>query len=237
MFVSLHHAVVLQEAAYIPWGAGDGLRALCRAEGLRVVAVGDGSVSVAGDGLRIAVVRGGDGQRGGSEDTVSDDGGSGSGTLSNIGILIARDSGATLIVDTCHRAVEHASADGEAAAYRTCHEASQGCIFVALGTEVGGKCHAADATGDGCVAKADAHEARQQFAVLIARAADNACRVQVFDGGTFYALERSAEAALVSQVDGQCVSVAVKRAAEWFVVVIVGCIATASRPCPADVVG
>ena len=128
MFVSLHHAVVLQEAAYIPWGAGDGLRALRRAEGLRVVAVGDGSVSVAGDGLRIAVVRGGDGQRGGSEDTVSDDGGSG--TLSNIGILIARDPGATLIVDTCHRAVEHASADGEAAAYRTCHEASQGCIFV-----------------------------------------------------------------------------------------------------------
>ncbi len=192
-------------------GSGDGsLCALRRAEGLRVVAAVEGGVAVAGEGLRVAVVRGGDGQRGGSEEAVADGGG-------GAAIFIACDAGAAGVAGACHRAVEHAAFDGEAAAFRAGDEASEGGVLA----EVGGECRAAAAAGDGGVAEADANDASEQFAVGVACAVDGASRAQVPDGGAADALERCGEAALVAHVEGQRVAVAIEDAAEGLEIVFV----------------
>ena len=226
VLVGLHHAVVLHEGAEVGGGfiEGDGLGALRRAEDPGVVAVSDGGVGVAGEGLRVGVVRGGDGQRRRGEDAVRDGGG-------GAAIFIARDAGAAGVGGARHRAVEHAALDGEAAALRSGHDASEGSVLA----EVGGERHAADAVGDGRVAEAHAHDACQQFAVSVVPAADGARRAQVLDGGTADALERRGEAALVAHVEGQLVAVAVEGAAEGLVIVV-GLVGSGHRR-DADVAG
>ena len=209
-----HQAIVLHEAAEFVQGdgVGDGRGALRCAEGLGVVAVGNGGIGVAADGLCKVVFRRVDGQRGGSEEAVAD----GCVGTATFGIVITCNSGATGVAAACHRAVEHAAFDGEAAAFRAGDEASEGGVRA----EGGGERHAADAAGDGGVAEADANDTGEQFAVGVACAVDGACRAQVLDGGSVDALERCGEAALVAQVDGQCVVVAVKDAAEGLVVIV-----------------
>ena len=86
VLIGLYHAVVLHQLAEVAGscGTGDGLSALRRAEGLRVVAARDGGIGIAGKSPRVFV--NGDGQRGRREECVGDAAGGGN-------VLITRDAG------------------------------------------------------------------------------------------------------------------------------------------------
>ena len=221
--VAIHQLPPLGEQ--VVRGGGIDQRALCPTKRHGVIAVADGGVAIATEGLRIVVVSRADRQFSGYEEAVTD------GSSGGI-VLIAGDTSAAGVGLARHRAIEDAVGDSESSAFRGCHDTCQGSIA----SKVGGERHTAATVGDGGRAITDAHDACQQFAVAIAGAVDGASNVQVLDGGIFDTLEQRAEPALATQVDFHRVAVAVEDAAERFVAF--GRLdVRARRICHADVIG